>query len=346
MNSDRSVGKDCNACSVSGEGQPSRRNVCNCYQITYEQMQRIVDETNGASFETLRENYQVGSRCTSCEYEIKDMVRVWQEEHARGMVGMAGVQIPLGRRIGASWRGIKTAIRHHFTLRRFAIFMIRRNDISTSLALSNLAFPEDRSNVNGKQVEFMVTLFDVDGRKLARRTGLVLRDGCSVELSLEDLFPDVRGDVTGMMIIDYRLLRQVGSLRPYCVFNFSHGVPARRGRWHYHDKYAAHDYNGHYHCNHPFQPKQECWMAISNPLASSYSSAVHLRLADGTTISRTVDVPPLGSMWVELRSFFGLQRPSEWSDPNALIWFENKKRLMVWFAWKQLSDGRWIVQHH
>ena len=195
-------------------------------------MQRIIDETNGASFEVLRETYQVGSRCTSCEYEIKDMVQVWQEEHARGMVGMAGVRIPLGRRIGASWRGIKKAIRHHFTVRRFALFMIRRKDISTSLALSNLAFPEDHSNVNGKQVEFIVTLFDVEGRKLARRTGLTLRDGCSVELSLEDLFPDVRGDITGMMIIDYRILRQVGSLRPYCVFHFAHGVPARPGRWH------------------------------------------------------------------------------------------------------------------
>lgn len=346
MNSEQPVGKDCNAFSASDESQQTRRNVCNCFQITYEKMQRIVDETNGASFEILRDNYQVGSRCTSCEYEIKDMVRVWKEEQVQGMVGIAGARIPLGRRLGASWRHMKTAIRHHFTVRRFAIFMIRRNDISTSLVLSNLAFPEDRFNVNGKQVEFAVTLFDVDGRRIARRTGLVLGDGCSLELSLAELFPNVRGDITGMMLIDYRLLRQVGSLRPYCVFNFTHGVPARPGRWHYHDKYAAHDYNGHYHCNHPFPAGQECWMAISNPLARTYSSDVHLRLADGTTISRTVDVPPLGSMWVELRSFFGIQRPTVWSDANALLWFEDKQRLMVWFAWKQLSDSRWIVQHH
>ena len=87
-------------------------------------------------------------------------------------------------------------------------------------------------------------------------------------------------------------------------------------------------------------------MAISNPLTRSYSSDVHLRLTEGTTISRTVDVPPLGSMWVELNSFFGIQRPTVSPDANTLLWFEDKQRLMVWFAWKQLSDGRWIVQHH
>jgi len=346
MSETRSIYPQCTGgCAADGRA-PVRRNVCNCYQVTFERMQSILHETNGASFEVLRENYQVGSRCTSCEYEIKDMVRGWQEEHARGVVAMAGVRLPLGRRLGASWRRLKTAIRHHFTLRRFAVFVLRRQDMSTSLALSNLAFPEDRTNVNGKRVEFMVTLFDSEGRRLARQTGLVLRDNCSVELSLEELFPSVTGDVTGMMIIDFRSLRQVGSLRPFCVLCFTHGNPPRPGRWHYHDKYALHDYNGHYHCNHPFPSNQDCWMAISNPLARRYSSAVHVRLADGTTVSRNVDVPAYGSMWVELRSFFGLHRAPEWSDPNALVWFEEHKRLMVWFAWKQRSDGRWIVQHH
>jgi energy-coupling factor transporter ATP-binding protein EcfA2 len=41
-----------------------------------------------------------------------------------------------------------------------------------------------------------------------------------------------------------------------------------------------------------------------------------------------------------------LDEPTNHLDLPALIWLENKKRLMVWFAWKQLSDGRWIVQHH
>jgi hypothetical protein len=36
-----SIGKDCIACSATDKSQQVRRNVCNCYQITDEQMQRI-----------------------------------------------------------------------------------------------------------------------------------------------------------------------------------------------------------------------------------------------------------------------------------------------------------------
>ena len=41
MNSARSDGKDCIACSATDESQQAWRNVCNCYQFTHEHMQRI-----------------------------------------------------------------------------------------------------------------------------------------------------------------------------------------------------------------------------------------------------------------------------------------------------------------
>jgi len=256
---------------------PERRNVCNCFQISCEDMNQILSETNGASFDLLRRHYQVGTRCTSCEYEIKDMIKVFREEREQGMLGFAGMGIPLGRRIGTWYRDFKTAILHHLTLRRFAIFVMRKQELSTSLVLSNLDFPEDICNANGSAVDFSVTLFDSAGKRLARRVGLSLPANRSAEYSLEELFPDVRDDFFGMIFVDFRVLRQVGSLRPYCVLNFTHGHPARSGRWHYHDKYSLTDYNGHYHCNHPLPAGQECWIALSNPVERPYRSAVHLR---------------------------------------------------------------------
>ncbi len=59
MSKTRSIGPQCTGgCSADGRAQV-RRNVCNCYQVTIERMQSILHETNGASFEDLRENYQV-----------------------------------------------------------------------------------------------------------------------------------------------------------------------------------------------------------------------------------------------------------------------------------------------
>lgn len=199
---------------------PGKRNVCNCFQITCEDMQRILAETNGANFETLKKYYQVGSRCTSCEYEIKDLITVYREEQQQAKLSVGGADIPLGRKVGAWFRGIKLSIRPHLTVRRFAIFVIRRDGFESSLTLSNLAFAEDPSNINGSEVSFQVTLFGLDGRVLAKSGSLQLRSDQSREYWLHELFPSVTCDLTGMIFVDYKMLKQVGSLRPYCCFNF------------------------------------------------------------------------------------------------------------------------------
>lgn len=324
---------------------PERRNVCNCFQITYEAMERILQQTDGAGFEELKKHYQVGTRCTSCEYEIKDMIRVYREERARGVIGVGGAHIPLGRRVGTWFRDFKTSIRHHMTVRRFGIFVIRQGGISSSLVLSNLDFPEDARNANGAAVRFSVILFDAQGRQLARRDGLELPAGHSGEWSLEELFPQVKGDFFGMAFIDYRVLKQVGSLRPYCVLHYAHGDPPRPGRWHYHDKYSVTDYNGHYHCNHPLPAGQECFLALSNPVDRPYASAVHLRRGDGALVTRQIELPPLGSAWIDVRALFGIAEPVAQGDSNALLWFESNQRLMVWCFWRT-GGGVWLVQHH
>lgn len=323
-----------------------RRNVCQCAEISYERMREILDETRGAPYEVLQEHYQVGGRCTSCEYEVKDMLKTWREERVFDTVGISKFRISFGRRASTWYRQFKLAILNRLAIRRFAVFVLRKKGLSSSVVLSNLTFPEDRLNVNGESVHFSATLRGEGGALLAQRIGLKLSANQSAEYSLEQLFPSVCGDVIGTVYIDFSSLRAVGSLRPYCVFNFAHSDPPRTGRWHYHDKYAAHDYNGHYHCNHPFPAGEDCWMAISNPLDRPYRSKIHFRASDGVIRSTELTIPPLGSQWQQVRELFKVSHPTDWFDGNALVWFESQQRLMVWWFWKTRASGLWIVQHH
>lgn len=325
---------------------PGKRNVCNCFQVTCEDMQRILVETNGASFETLKEYYQLGSRCTSCEYEIKDLVTVYREEQQQARLTVGGAGVPLGRRVGAWYRRLKRVILRRITVRRYAIFVIRRPGYESSLTLSNLAFPEDPRNVNGSAVSFRVTLFDLAGRVVAQSGSMELPTDRSGEYWLHELFPSVEGDITGMMFVDYPALNQVGSLRPYCCFNFGRRGTEYRGRWHYHDKYGVHPYNGHFHCNHPLFPGQECWMAISNCTDHSYQSTACLRFSDGQIVRRPVELPAFGSLWVKVEDFFGAAAVAHRGDGNSLLWLEDNSRLMVWFFWHKTADNLWLVQHH
>ena len=326
---------------------PGKRNVCNCFQITCEDMQRILAETNGANFETLKKYYQVGSRCTSCEYEIKDLITVYREEQQQAKLSVGGADIPLGRKVGAWFRGIKLSIRPHLTVRRFAIFVIRRDGFESSLTLSNLAFAEDPSNINGSEVSFQVTLFGLDGRVLAKSGSLQLRSDQSREYWLHELFPSVTCDLTGMIFVDYKMLKQVGSLRPYCCFNFGKRGAQYRGRWHYHDKYrGVQDYNGYYHCNHPLFPGQECWMAISNCGERPYRSTACLRFSNGQVVKRPVELPAFGSLWTKVEDFFGADTVAHRGDNNSLLWLEDNQGLMLWFFWHKPADDLWLVQHH
>lgn len=324
-----------------------KRNVCNCFQITCEDMQKILEETKGANFETLKEYYQIGSRCTSCEYEVKDLISVYREEQQEARLSVGEADIPLGRKVGAWLRRMKLSIRPHLAVRRFAIFVIRRADFESSLTLSNLPFPEDPGNVNGSAVSFQLTLYDVDGGVLAKSASLQLRSGHSQEYWLHELFPTVTGEITGMMFIDYAPFKQVGSLRPYCCFNFGKRENEFRGRWHYHDKYrGSRDYNGYYHCNHPLFQGQECWMAVSNCGDRAYSSKACLRFSDGRMVERPLELPAFGSLWIKVENFFGIEAATHRGDPNSLLWLEGNQGLMLWFFWHKTADDLWMVQHH
>jgi bacterioferritin-associated ferredoxin len=301
-----------------------KRNVCNCFQVSYDNLQAMLDATNGAGFETLKRYYQVGSRCTSCEYEIKDLVTVYRDERRLGHIGVGGGAVPFRRRLERAYRGLRDAFRRRLTL----------------------PFPEDRANANGREVVFHLTLFDAAGRVLAQRRGLRLASGASREDSLEELFGALPGSFHGMLFLDYAALHQVGSLRPYCCFNFDRTPTGFAGRWHYHDKYSLADYNGHFHNNHPLFPGQECWMAVSNPCAAPYAGTVSLRTADGRVWRRRVDLPPHGSWWSRVRDLFADPAPPPATDPNALLWFDHNQRLMVWFFWHKPESRTWLVQHH
>lgn len=324
----------------------ARRNVCNCFQITCGDVQQMLDETNGAGFETLKKYYRVGSRCTSCEYEVKDLITVYREERRLGHLGVGGGAVPWRPRIERAFRDLRGRVGRWLALRRFGIFVLREAGGESSLVLSNLKFPEDAANVNGREIVFHVTLFDAAGAVCARRTGLSLPSGSSREYFLAELFPGLPGRFFGMLFVDYARLREVGSLRPYCCFNFDRGAESWRGRWHYHDKYSLGAYNGHFHNNHPLVAGQECWMAVSNPRPAPYSGTVRLRIADGREWSRAFELPAHGSWWGRVRELFPGQPEVPAADGNALLWLGDNQRLMIWFFWHKCAQDIWVVQHH
>ena len=326
-------------------GPPGRRNVCNCFQVTYDDVQKMLRETNGASMESLKKYYQVGTRCTSCEYEIKDLITVYREEQQQADLAVGGRGVPLGRRIGAAYRRFKLHVLRRVTARRYGIFILRRNGMESSLVLSNMRFPEDHINANGAAISFRVVLFDRAGRNVARSRTLKLRNNQSREYWLSDLFPGLKGDLTGMLFIDYGVLTQVGSLRPYCCFNFRRANGEYRGRWHYHDKFRTGPYNGHYHCNHPLVAGQVCHLAASNPVGLPYRSRLFLRTTDGRGYETTIEIPPHGSCWLTVPELFP-DITSRQGESNSLMWLENNQALMVWFFWHKQADDIWLVQHH
>ncbi|MBL9188099.1 MAG: (2Fe-2S)-binding protein [Opitutaceae bacterium] len=330
----------------AAEDPAARRNVCNCFQVTYGDLQKMFDATNGAGFEVLKKYYHVGSRCTSCEYEIKDLITVYREERRLGHIGIGGGTVPWRRRLERAYRELRDSVRRRLTLRRFGLFVVRDPSGESSLTLSNLKFPEDHSNANGREIVFHLTLFDAAGRVLGRRTGLRLPSGASREYFLPEVFPDLPARFHGMLFVDYARLHQVGSLRPYCCFNFDRGEGGYRGRWHYHDKYSLAPYNGHFHNNHPLIAGQDCWMAVSNPCAAPYAGTVRLRTADGRIWAHAFTLPPHGSWWGRVRDLFPGQAEVPAADPNALLWLDHNQRLMVWFFWHKLDGNIWVVQHH
>ena len=323
-----------------------KRNVCNCFQVTYDDLQKMLDATNGAGFEVLKKYYRVGSRCTSCEYEIKDLVAVYREERRLGQIGVNGGVVPFRRRLERAMRELRDAVRRRLTLRRFGIFVVRDDGGESSLVLSNLKFPEDARNANGREIVFHVTLFNAAGARVGQRKNLRLGSGASREFSLDELFDGLPEKFHGMLLLDYAVLHEVGSLRPYCCFNFDRAESGYRGRWHYHDKYSLGAYNGHFHNNHPLFAGQECWMAVSNPCGAAYVSVVKLRVAGGRMWEREFSLPPHGSWWGRVRDLFPGQPALPAADGNAVLWFEHNQRLMVWFFWQKPADNIWVVQHH
>lgn len=336
---------DSSPADLPDAGPPGRRNVCNCFQVTYDDVQKMLRETNGASMETLKKYYQVGTRCTSCEYEIKDLITVYHEEQRQGELVLGGVGVPLGRRIGTAYRRIKLDVLRRLIARRYGIFVLRREDMESSLVLSNMQFPEDCTNANGPAISFRVVLFDRAGQNVARSRTLKLGNNESREFWLVDLFPGLKGNLTGMLFIDYGVLTQVGSLRPYCCLNFRRMNGEFQGRWHYHDKFRTEPYNGYYHCNHPLVIGQVCYLAASNPIDQPYRSRVFMRTTDGRERETTIEIPPYGSLWRSVTELFP-EIPDDHGESNALLWFENNQALMVWFFWHKQNDDIWLVQHH
>jgi bacterioferritin-associated ferredoxin len=320
-------------------------NVCNCFGITEEQLEAIFEETKGADFESLKKYYKVGSRCSACEIEVKDMLGEYRDRCRRVGGTLGSGRVPLARRFRSLTDFLRTEFRYWSRDRRFGMFVVRNEVVESSLVLSNLVFPEDRRNVNGEKSDYCVSLYDPAGKLIARRTDLSIASGHSVEHRLSELFPDFKDPFSGVLYVDFLHLREKGSLRPYCCFLHNKVNGKFIGRWHYHDQYIRKGKGGYWHNTHPFQPGKTCWMALANPIDTPYVSKVILRWK-GRLIERQLTLPPNGSIWASLPEYFGVHPAEGEDDPAAMMWLDNPAALMVWFFWHKHDGHIWTAQHH
>lgn len=293
-----------------------------------------------ASFGQLKELYRFGDRCTSCEIEVRDMLHDFQTgrlQKSRGRLPLR-LWLRLYRQRRQAFREAKE--RQKTALRRAGLFVISDDRIESVLVLSNVGFPEDHKNANGRRVEFKALLYDAGGQLVAE-SDQSLRNGASRDYTLEQLFPksQIPKPFAGCLYLDFYRLWELGSLRPYCLFRDRKGSTL----WHYHDKYRGNQNVGYYHASPIFLTGRRCWIMACNLMEKPYRSPACLTV-NGQTLRTEVEIPGMGTLWAPVESFFQAQPPVE--DPASVFWFENRDPIMVWFAWEKLEEGIWTVQHH
>lgn len=335
--------------------------LCHCLRITAEDYERMLDEMPDPTFPKLKATHGIGSLCSSCEYEAKGVLQEYLLLHpakASQAPATPGPSRPQGLR-GAfkqALRSIKKRIRPERAARparapqpatkvyHTGIFFMRRDGLESHFVVSNLAFPEHPQNVNGASARFRATLFGEDGTQLAASSPIEVPDGATLELSPADLFPDVRGDFTGGLYVDYEALVQTGSLRPYGVMVST--SPDFRARCHYHDKFALFRDPGYFQNTSPFEPGQTCWMALANCQPLAYETNAFVKVG-GQQLCAHISVGPMSSAWLKLEDLFpGLVSvPADQRSP-ALFWLDNPQHVMLYFYWFNAASRTWMGQHH
>ena len=210
--------------------------VCACRKTTYGQLLEMFESVPQASFGQLKDLYKFGDRCTSCEIEVRDMLDDFQKGRLQRRNGRLPLRVwvRLFRQRRQAFREAKE--RQKTALRRAGLFVISDDRIESVLVLSNVGFPEDKRNANGRRVAFKALLYDAGGQRVAE-SDQSLRNGASRDYSLEQLFPNVQipKPFVGCLYLDFYRLWELGSLRPYCLFRDKKGCSL----WHYHDKYRG-----------------------------------------------------------------------------------------------------------
>jgi bacterioferritin-associated ferredoxin len=249
--------------------------LCHCLRITAERFEEMLDEMPCPNFPGLKKEHGIGSLCSSCEYEAKGVLQEYVMLHPEKMIAKPKRPEGLREEMAFAWKELNKRFRPAKPKRQLdqsqstgpkmyhtGVFFMRRDGLESHLVASNLAFPEHPSNVNGASASFTATLFGEQGEKLAVSRPIPVRDEQTLELSPADLFPEVKGDFTGGLYVDYQGLTQTGSLRPYGVMVST--VPDFRARCHYHDKFGLFRDPGFFQNTSPFEPGQKCWLALAN----------------------------------------------------------------------------------
>lgn len=178
-----------------------------------------------ASFGQLKDLYKFGDRCTSCEIEVRDMLDDFQKGRLQRRNGRLPLRvwIRLFRQRRQAFREAKE--RQKTALRRAGLFVISDDRIESVLVLSNVGFPEDKRNANGRRVAFKALLYDAGGQRVAE-SDQSLRNGASRDYSLEQLFPNVLipKPFVGCLYLDFFRLWELGVAAPLLSFPGQEGL--------------------------------------------------------------------------------------------------------------------------
>lgn len=331
--------------------------LCHCLRITGQRFEEILEEMPCPSFPDLKREHGIGSLCSSCEYEAKGVLQEYLLLHPEKTAPKRKGPVGLRQELSYAWREIKCRLRPAKPKKQkdhsagsgakayhTGIFFMRRDGLESHLVVSNIAFPEHPRNINGSSAKFRATLYGADGTKRAVSKPIEVADNQTLELSPADLFPEVTGDFTGGLYVDYDDLHQTGSLRPYGVMvNVS---PEFRARCHFHDKFGLFRDPGFFQNTSPFEPGQECWMAVANCQPSAYQTDVFLKIG-GQKLSAKLELGPMAATWVKLESLFPeVASISVEQRSPALFWLENPQHVMAYFFWYNAKSRAWMGQHH
>ncbi len=331
--------------------------LCHCMRITAGRFEEILECSACPTFPALKGEHGIGSLCSSCEYEAKGVLQEYLMLHPEKTAVRPRRAEGLRAELGFAWSELKkrfappkpkrsadhsqsTGAKMYHT----GVFFMRREGLESHLVVSNLAFPEHPANVNGASAAFTAMLFGERGEKLADSRKIPVADGQTLELSPTELFPEVKGDFTGGLYVDYADLTQTGSLRPYGVMVST--SPDFRARCHYHDKFGLFREPGFFQNTSAFEPGQKCWLALANCQPLQYDTEVHTKV-NGQKFTEKLSIPPMGAAWVKLDDLFPevAQIPAEKRSPS-LLWLENPQHVMVYFYWFNEVSRTWMGQHH